>query len=242
MLAGGGTVVIFLSVVGGVVGWFSRTSSSALEELTEPEVTIFEKLMSQYLFLEAKHLSIHSLQGRWRDSIFRMLLQSMLHLFQNLLRGKIDYTEEDGSRDLEADSNQNHINSVLSYEDEIRPRTDEGWGRKSDARGIPGEKGDRGLRGPPGMTVRGPPGPPGPPGRGWLDTSFSSSSSSSCGCNESLLRLYVKDLNPKLIPGPMGPPGTVGPVGPSGLPVRITCYKCSYHHFLSTGNVGASGQ
>ena len=58
MLAGGGTVVIFLSVVGGVVGWFSRTSSSALEELTEPEVTIFEKLMSQYLFLEAKHLSI----------------------------------------------------------------------------------------------------------------------------------------------------------------------------------------
>ena len=45
------------------------------------------------------------------------------------------------------------------------------------------------------------------------------------------MRLYVKDLNPKLIPGPMGPPGTVGPVGPSGLPVRITCYKCSYHHF-----------
>ena len=70
------------------------------------------------------------------------------------------------------------------------------------------------------MTVRGPPGPPGPPGRGWLDTSFSSSPSS-CGCNESLLRLYVKDLNPKLLPGPMGPPGTVGPVGPSGLPVSL---------------------
>ena len=152
-------------------------------------------------------------------------------LFQNLLRGKIDYTEEDGSRDLEVDSNQNHINSVLSYEDEIRPRTDEGWGRKNEARGVPGEKGDRGLRGPPGMTVRGPPGPPGPPGRGWLDTSFSSSSSS-CGCNESLLRLYVKDLNPKLIPGPMGPPGTVGPVGPSGLPVRITFNKCSHHYYI----------
>ena len=49
MLAGGGTVVIFLSVVGGVVGWFSSSSSSALEELTEPEVTIFKILMSQYL-------------------------------------------------------------------------------------------------------------------------------------------------------------------------------------------------
>ena len=50
MLAGGGTVIIFLSVVGGVVGWFSSSSSSALEELTEPEVTIFKILMSQYLF------------------------------------------------------------------------------------------------------------------------------------------------------------------------------------------------
>ena len=87
------------------------------------------------------------------------------------------------------------------------------------------------------MTVRGPPGPPGPPGRGWLDTSFAPGGS--CGCNETLLRLYVQvrvvmvmiddgydgddnyvqDLNPKLIPGPMGPPGSVGPVGPSGLPV-----------------------
>ena len=64
MLAGGGTVVIFLSVVGGVVGWFSRTSSSALEELTEPEVTIFEILMSQYLLFEAKHLSIHPFEAR----------------------------------------------------------------------------------------------------------------------------------------------------------------------------------
>ena len=60
MLAGGGTVVIFLSVVGGVVGWFSSSSSSALEELTEPEVTIFKILMSQYLFSTAKHLTIHS--------------------------------------------------------------------------------------------------------------------------------------------------------------------------------------
>ena len=47
MLAGGGTLVIFLSVLGGVVGWFSRTQTdSALEELTEPEVTIVEILMS----------------------------------------------------------------------------------------------------------------------------------------------------------------------------------------------------
>ena len=59
MLAGGGTVVIFLSVVGGVVGWFTRTSSSALEELQEPEVTIFAILMSHSIFSEAKHLSIH---------------------------------------------------------------------------------------------------------------------------------------------------------------------------------------
>ena len=69
------------------------------------------------------------------------------------------------------------------------------------------------------MTVRGPPGPPGSPGLGWLDSSFSPSGS--CGCNESLLRLYVKDTNPKLIPGPIGPPGPAGPEGPSGLPVRI---------------------
>ena len=40
------------------------------------------------------------------------------------------------------------------------------------------------------MTVRGPPGPPGPPGRGWLDTSFAPGGS--CGCNETLLRLYVQ--------------------------------------------------
>ena len=47
MRAGGGTLVIFLSVLGGVVGWFSRTQTdSALEELTEPEVTIVEILMS----------------------------------------------------------------------------------------------------------------------------------------------------------------------------------------------------
>ena len=69
------------------------------------------------------------------------------------------------------------------------------------------------------MTVRGPPGPPGSPGLGWLDSSFSPSGS--CGCNESLLRLYVKDTNPKLIPGPIGPPGPAGPEGPSGLPVRM---------------------
>ena len=39
------------------------------------------------------------------------------------------------------------------------------------------------------------PGPPGPPGISWLDTP--SSSSSTCGCEESLLRLYVK-LAPSL--------------------------------------------
>ena len=76
---------------------------------------------------------------------------------------------------------------------------------------VQGEKGDQGRRGPPGMTVRGPPGPPGPPGMGWLDTS--PATAGSCGCNQSLLRLYVQDLNPKLIPGPRGPPGPDGPVG-----------------------------
>ena len=68
------------------------------------------------------------------------------------------------------------------------------------------------------MTVRGPPGPPGPAGQSWLDHNYQGSTT--CGCNESLLRLYVKDLNPKLIPGPVGPPGPLGPEGPSGLPVR----------------------
>ena len=71
------------------------------------------------------------------------------------------------------------------------------------------------------MTVRGPPGPSGPPGQGWLDQSYSGSGPSTCGCNESLLRLFVKDVNPKLIPGPVGAPGPSGPEGPSGLPVYI---------------------
>lgn len=165
MAAGGGTIFIFLAVVGGVVGWFSR-NSQPLEELSQPE---------------------------------------------NYMREKIDFTEEDLDRTLENDIN--HINSVLSEEND---QIENSWITKTNARVLPGPKGDRGLRGPPGMTVRGPPGPPGPPGRGWLDTSFATSSS--CGCNESLLRLYVKDVNPKLIPGPIGPPGSVGPVGPSGLP------------------------
>ena len=83
------------------------------------------------------------------------------------------------------------------------------------------------IQGPPGMTVRGPPGPPGSPGLGWLDTSFSPSGS--CGCNESLLRLYVKDTNPKLIPGPIGPHGPAGPEGPSGLPVRIYLFFLAFY-------------
>ena len=37
MAAGGGTIFIFLAVVGGVVGWFSR-NSQPLEELSQPEV------------------------------------------------------------------------------------------------------------------------------------------------------------------------------------------------------------
>ena len=128
------------------------------------------------------------------------------------MREKIDLIGDAVDRDNEISQEQN----VMSEDGSMQ----NGWNSKStDIRVIPGPKGDRGLRGPPGMTVRGPPGPPGPPGRGWLDTSFAPSGS--CGCNESLLRLYVKDMNPKLIPGPMGPPGSVGPVGPSGLPVKL---------------------
>ena len=37
MAAGGGTLLIFLAVLGGVVGWFSVSSP---EELQHPEVTI----------------------------------------------------------------------------------------------------------------------------------------------------------------------------------------------------------
>ena len=58
--------------------------------------------------------------------------------------------------------------------------------------------------------------------------------STSCGCNESLLRLYVKDMNPKLIPGPVGPPGPPGPEGPSGLPVSIV-YKCTFKSIKGGG-------
>ena len=151
------------------------------------------------------------------------------------MREKIDFTEEDLDRTLENDIN--HINSVLSEEND---QIENSWITKTNARVLPGPKGDRGLRGPPGMTVRGPPGPPGPPGRGWLDTSFATSSS--CGCNESLLRLYVKDVNPKLIPGPIGPPGSVGPVGPSGLPVfNLKQQFGLLESSIFLGNVGTSG-
>ena len=126
------------------------------------------------------------------------------------MREKLEVMEEE--MEDEEQSQDHHVNSVLAGD------TGDHWQVKQGRVPVPGEKGDRGLRGPPGMTVRGPPGPPGPPGRGWLDTALPASTS--CGCNQSLLRLYVEDINPKLIPGPMGPPGAVGPVGPSGLPVR----------------------
>ena len=38
--AGGGTLLIFLAVIGGVVGWFSVSSP---EELQHPEVTIIDQ-------------------------------------------------------------------------------------------------------------------------------------------------------------------------------------------------------
>ena len=126
------------------------------------------------------------------------------------MREKLEVMEEERREDEEEEHQGHHVNSVLAGDNDH-------WEGKHGRLQVPGEKGDRGLRGPPGMTVRGPPGPPGPPGRGWLDTALPASTS--CGCNQSLLRLYVEDINPKLIPGPMGPPGPVGPVGPSGLPV-----------------------
>ena len=129
--------------------------------------------------------------------------------------------QDEGEELLEEEEEDLHENSVLTQ--------DTDWDVKQRRVNMVGLKGDRGLRGPPGMTVRGPPGPPGPPGRGWLDTTLPSSTS--CGCNQSLLRLYVQDINPKLIPGPTGPPGPVGPVGPSGLPVldlsfEVVAVKC----------------
>ena len=124
--------------------------------------------------------------------------------------------EEMSDYEEEQEEQGHHVNSVLAGDNEH-------WEVKQGRRGSVGEKGDRGLRGPPGMTVRGPPGPPGSPGRDWLDTALPASSS--CGCNQTLLRLYVEDLNPKLIPGPMGPVGPVGPVGPSGLPVITEKYS-----------------
>ena len=127
------------------------------------------------------------------------------------MREKLEVMEEERRDEEEEEEQGHHVNSVLAGDNDH-------WEGKQGRLSVPGDKGDRGLRGPPGMTVRGPPGPPGPPGRGWLDTALPASTS--CGCNQSLLRLYVEDINPKLIPGPMGPPGPVGPVGPSGLPVR----------------------
>jgi len=77
------------------------------------------------------------------------------------------------------------------------------------------------LKGPPGMTIRGPEGPPGPPGPPgdferyislcW--TVFYDSlkgpgvNDGFCGCNQTMIRQYVKDMKPILIPGPPGNPG-----------------------------------
>ena len=76
---------------------------------------------------------------------------------------------------------------------------------------------------------------------------LSSGGPSSCGCNESLLRLYVQDVNPKLIPGPVGPPGQAGPEGPSGLPVGrpnarflLVCITKNLSYRLQ-GSIGPQG-
>lgn len=119
---------------------------------------------------------------------------------------------------------EEHENSVLSSDDNYNSQEidNHDWRNEPGVKYVTGPKGDRGLRGPPGMTVRGPPGPPGPPGKDWMDSSMTFSrggGGGSCGCNETLLRLYVKDIKPKLVPGPPGPQGFDGPVGPSGLPV-----------------------
>ena len=61
------------------------------------------------------------------------------------------------------------------------------------------------------MTVRGPAGPMGPPGPPAYAPASTGvfSGAGQCHCNESLLRQYVKDVNPKLLPGPPGPPGPI---------------------------------
>ena len=159
---------------------------------------------------------------------------STLKTYQDFTLEKTEVTEGEWKEEEEEEAR--HVNSVLSQ--------DTDWDMKDRRLNMVGVKGDRGLRGPPGMTVRGPPGPPGPPGRGWLDTALPPTTS--CGCNQSLLRLYVQDMNPKLIPGPMGPPGPVGPVGPSGLPVLTDHYlEVIYHHYQGMlgpqGNEGPPG-
>ena len=68
------------------------------------------------------------------------------------------------------------------------------------------------------MTVRGPPGPPGQAGivdRGSVGGgggNYFGGGGGSCGCNQTLLSQYVRDIRPKLIPGPPGPPGSPGPL------------------------------
>ena len=152
------------------------------------------------------------------------------------MREKLEVMEDERREEEEEEERGHHVNSVLSGDNEH-------WEVKQGrvpVLGEKGEKGDRGLRGPPGMTVRGPPGPAGSPGRDWLDTALPVTSS--CGCNQSLLRLYVQDLNPKLIAGPMGPPGAVGPVGPSGLPVITDKNeKMFLTSSLTTGYAGPPG-
>ena len=73
------------------------------------------------------------------------------------------------------------------------------------------------------MTVRGPPGPMGPPGYSspWSmgaerdgEDNLLEGPASTCGCEEALLRQYIKDMKPKLVPGPPGPPGLPGSMGP----------------------------
>ena len=63
------------------------------------------------------------------------------------------------------------------------------------------------FKGPPGLTVRGPEGPPGPPGIPGHGNGATGTAGDYCGCNQTMLRQYLKDIKPVLIAGPPGNPG-----------------------------------
>lgn len=191
-------VVVVVCLVGGTVGGWFHSDESQMDSLKGPGGLAPDSKQQRQTFrpVNGETKEIHSVLGFADDE----------ELYSN---HEMDYPT-----------------SIQRFEtnEPFGPQENNMHSSNRQSMKLKGEKGDRGPRGPPGMTVRGPPGPMGPAGPPGTESRASSIFDKSCDCNASLLRQYVNDIRPKLIPGPPGPPGPIGqvqigaqgPPGPNG--------------------------